>query len=182
MGRVLDATGLVLCAGLLGLGLWGRIDPPDYRGRFAEALLPYDEAIARLDAAHAAKGATAAFVAEAADIYDRATAYDWPPGLARVAVRDNWLLAAFALADPLLHQAGLKADGPLFAQFESFRYARALGRGFGICSQNALGFADLPPDRSIMRGLVRETSQILGVYGSVVEPGVVRPGDAVRAV
>jgi uncharacterized protein YcbX len=50
------------------------------------------------------------------------------------------------------------------------------------CVMTTLGFADLPPDRGIMRGLVRETGQILGVYGSVVEPGVVRPGDAVRAV
>ncbi len=143
MARVLDTIGLALCAGLLGLWLWGRLDPPDYRDRFAETLLPYDQAIARLDAAHAARGASAGFVAEATEIYDAATAYEWPPGLARVAVRDNWLLAALALADPLLRLAGLKMDGPLFAQFESFRYPRALGRGFGICSQNALGFADL---------------------------------------
>jgi hypothetical protein len=143
MTRAASAIGLALCLVLLALGLWGWIAPPDARDRFAEPLLSYDEALARLDAAHAAHGDSAAFVAEAVAIYDGATAYDWPPGLARVAVTDNWILAALAFADPLLHQAGLKADGPLFGQFESFAYERALGRGFGICSQNALGFADL---------------------------------------
>jgi hypothetical protein len=140
---LLNSAGLVLSAGLLLLGLWGRIDPPDYRGRFAEPLLSYDEAIARIDDAYAADGATARFVAAATGIYDAATAYDWPPGLARVSVRDNWILAAMAAADPVLYLVGLKNDGLLFGQFESFRYRRALGRGFGVCSQNALGFADL---------------------------------------
>jgi hypothetical protein len=143
VARLLNGAGLVVSAGLLLLGLWGRLEPPDYRDRFAEPLLSYDEALARLDAAHAAQGATSGFVAAAAEIYDAATAYEWPPGLARVSVRDNWILAALPVADPILHLVGLKNDGPLFGQFESFRYRRALGRGFGVCSQNALGFADL---------------------------------------
>jgi MOSC domain-containing protein len=41
-------------------------------------------------------------------------------------------------------------------------------------------FADLPADRSIMRTLVRERSQCLGVYASVEQPGVVSVGDAVE--
>jgi hypothetical protein len=60
-----------------------------------------------------------------------------------VSARDNWILTALPMADPILHLVGLKNDGLLFGQFESFGYRRALGRGFGICSQNALGFADL---------------------------------------
>ena len=56
-----------------------------------------------------------------------------------------------------------------------------IGVGCPRCVMTTLGFADLPPDRGIMRGLVRETSQILGVYASVVEPGPVRVGDAVLA-
>jgi uncharacterized protein YcbX len=56
-----------------------------------------------------------------------------------------------------------------------------IGVGCPRCVMTTLGFADLPPDRGIMRGLVRETSQVLGVYASIVEPGLVRVGDAVAA-
>lgn len=143
MSRALNGVGLAISVALLALGLWGRLAPPDDRGRFAENLVAYDDALARMDAAHAALGATPAFVAAATEIYDSATAYAWPEGLARVALHDNWILAALSLADPLLRATGLKPDGALFGQFESFRYERALGRGFGICSQNALGLADL---------------------------------------
>ena len=38
-------------------------------------------------------------------------------------------------------------------------------------------FAELPEDRSIMRTLVRETAQVLGMYTAVDEPGDVRLGD-----
>jgi uncharacterized protein YcbX len=41
-------------------------------------------------------------------------------------------------------------------------------------------FADLPSDRTIMRTLVRERSQCIGVYASVEQPGVVTIGDTVE--
>jgi uncharacterized protein YcbX len=47
------------------------------------------------------------------------------------------------------------------------------------CVMTTLEFADLPADRSIMRALVRETAQILGVYATVVEAGTVHVGDTV---
>ncbi len=50
------------------------------------------------------------------------------------------------------------------------------------CVMVTRGFADLPQDRSIMRTLVRENAQSLGVYATVVEPGVVRVGDALTFV
>jgi len=49
------------------------------------------------------------------------------------------------------------------------------------CVMITRGFAELPQDRGIMRTLVREASQELGVYARVLEPGVVRQGDAVTA-
>ncbi len=55
----------------------------------------------------------------------------------------------------------------------------AVPAGCPRCVMTTRGFADLPPDRSIMRTLVRETSQILGVYGTVVQPGTLRVGDPV---
>jgi len=48
------------------------------------------------------------------------------------------------------------------------------------CVMTTHGFADLPADRSIMRTLVRETDQVLGVYGTVVGAGTVRVGDEVE--
>lgn len=48
------------------------------------------------------------------------------------------------------------------------------------CVMVTRGFADLPADRSIMRTLVRETNQLLGVYARVLEPGPVAEGDDVE--
>ena len=48
------------------------------------------------------------------------------------------------------------------------------------CVMTTHGFEDLPRDPSIMRTLVREAAQKLGVYARVVEPGEVALGDAVE--
>ena len=45
------------------------------------------------------------------------------------------------------------------------------------CIMVTRAFAGLPEDRSIMRTLVRENRQSLGVYGTIVEPGEVKVGD-----
>jgi hypothetical protein len=117
--------------------------PADYRSDFAEPLFDYQTAIDKIDRAWAAYGATSSFFDKAVHIYADAIAFRWPPGMARVRFTDNWILASASFLDPVVLLIGLKKDADLFSQFESYRYERALGRGFGICSQNALGFADL---------------------------------------
>ena len=52
-----------------------------------------------------------------------------------------------------------------------------LGAPCPRCIMVTRAFAGLPEDRSIMRTLVRENRQSLGVYGTVVEPGEVKVGD-----
>jgi MOSC domain-containing protein YiiM len=41
-------------------------------------------------------------------------------------------------------------------------------------------FDDVPKDPQIMRTLVRENTQFLGVYANVVEPGEISVGDSVE--
>lgn len=163
MFRSLVRAGMLLLILLLGLGMYGLFHTPDFRSRFDEPLLGYDEALRRIARAHAEHGPGPRFLAESVSIYADATAYDWPEGLARVSVFDNWLLFLAASLDPLLEAAGLKSpERPFFAQFESYRYERALRRGFGICSQNAQGYADL---------LHREyglTTRMVGLGGHVI--------------
>jgi uncharacterized protein YcbX len=55
-----------------------------------------------------------------------------------------------------------------------------LGAPCPRCIMTTRAFAGLPEDRSIMRTLVRENHQALGVYGTVVQPGTVRVGDELQ--
>jgi uncharacterized protein len=48
------------------------------------------------------------------------------------------------------------------------------------CVMTTRAFADLPEDRSIMRTLVKHHRQELGVYASIIEPGMVRNGDEIE--
>ena len=50
------------------------------------------------------------------------------------------------------------------------------------CVMITHGFADLPRDPGLMRTVVREANQCVGVYASVLEPGRVREGDVVERV
>ncbi len=45
------------------------------------------------------------------------------------------------------------------------------------CVMITLPFADLPQDRGLMRTVVRDADQIIGVYATVREPGRVAVGD-----
>jgi uncharacterized protein YcbX len=48
------------------------------------------------------------------------------------------------------------------------------------CVMTTRAFADLPEDRSIMRTLVKHHRQELGVYASIIEPGMVQNGDEIE--
>ncbi len=75
--------------------------------------------------------------------YADSIAYVWPDGLAHVPMRDNWILHVLGCLDGWNVRAGLTEEPDLFSEFQSLRYERGFGRGFGICSQHSLGLVDL---------------------------------------
>jgi uncharacterized protein len=84
----------------------------------------------------------------------------------------------------ILFDAGVGADATGFVeQGWSGRRARIgtatveVGPPCPRCVMITRAFAEFPADRSLMRVLVRENQQSLGVYASIVEPGLVRTGD-----
>ncbi len=156
--------GVVACVSvlLLLLNVWGILHPVDKRVRFQTHPEPYSQTVESIEHLEQKEGLTAQFFSQANAIYHSGIAYQWPDGLARVRFRDNWILATAAYLDPLIYMLGLKRDAKLFSQFESFRYERALGRGFGTCSENALGLADL------LYRLYHANIHVVGLGGHVV--------------
>jgi len=130
-------------AALIMLNIWGIISPPDYRSGLNSHPQSYEQTISNIDALWIRFGSSKEFIREATKSYNSGIVYWWPKD-ASVSFKDNWILTLAQYMDPLIRLAGLKNDDePLFSRFESYRYERALGRGFGICSQNAVGFSDL---------------------------------------
>jgi hypothetical protein len=115
-------------------------------GASARALLgvpSVDSTISLIDRAYREDGTSPEFLAFASKAYSNAIVYSWYRSKTRVAISDNWLLWALAWVDKPLNWLGATDIDNLFSSYETTVWQRALARGFGICSQNALGFADL---------------------------------------
>ena len=82
-------------------------------------------------------------LAEITSAYADGIEYKWPEERAQVALTDNWIMHLMAYLDRPLNALGLTNVENLFSAYESISYKRALGRGFGICSQNSLGLVSL---------------------------------------
>jgi len=124
-----------------------RIFPLSYRQSLSPGLDSYAATLQQLDQAQT-QIARREFVELATTEYLAASAYEWPETLTRISYTDNWILWLASFTDPLLHMLDLQdRQNRVFRNFESFKYERALGRGFGICSQQALGLADLLTSR-----------------------------------
>jgi hypothetical protein len=115
-----------------------------------------------MDEAHVKASSERAFLEASVQVYAAETDYYWPRNRAQVHVADNWILYLMGYMDPLLVSMGLTDVDKLFSAYQSTRYERVLRRGFGICSQHAIGYADLLETRY---GI--DTS-IIGLEGHVV--------------
>ncbi len=96
-------------------------------------------------------------------IYNNGIAYIWPDQISSITFSENWILFLAQFLDPILTELNLqKASTNAFSNFESYKYERALGRGFGICSQNAIGLSNL------LNRLGNINARVVGLGGHVV--------------
>jgi len=148
-----------LQGGGLIINVYGLIISPYERPKGA---LPVQQVIQMMDRAYQKKGATHSFLEKATELYAQGIDYQWPQHKARVHPADNWLLWALAWADPAFMKLDLTNVENLFTAYESLSWERALARGYGICSQNSLGLADLLSSRYGIE------ADIIGLDGHVV--------------
>ena len=168
---------ILFCSLILAItSLYHRYYPIDYRQNinqtnfiFAEAIdhMSYQQIISKLDNLHKSSKKID-FIKRTNVIYANNIHYTWPDdidgkNLITISLFDNWILNLSSHFDTILVKLGLQSkDTNIFNRFESFKYHRALGRGFGICSQNALGISDLLKQRYNINSL------LVGLDGHVV--------------
>jgi len=128
---------------LLGLNLYGLAVPYDYRENFDKSLLPYNDALKQMDDAYVEFGPSVEFFKKSVKIYKNSINYVWPEDIAQVPLRDNYILHLASFFDGIFYDLKLVGTTDTFKMFESVKYERGFQRGFGICSQNALGLTDI---------------------------------------
>lgn len=160
--RALSVLAFSLAVMLLALNVFGLLFPNDQRSQFDLDLIPYSDVFEQLDEAYKKHGESPEFFKASVKIYNQSINYVWPEELSRIPVYDNYILYAASFFDELIYKAGLTASKTTFSQFESVKYERALQRGFGICSQNALGLTDILTRRYNIK------ANMVGLDGHVV--------------
>lgn len=166
--KVCTLCGFLCSCVLLSLEVAGWFFDHDHRDAFHPRPLGYEEAIQQITDLRGQTKSEEAFLSEAVRIYHQASAYAWPTQLTRISATDNWLLASMSILDLPLMYFGF-SQRKLFGEFESYTYTRAFRRGFGICSQNSLGFADLLFRRFGIK------IKMLGLGGHVVTMAEISP-------
>ena len=135
-----------------------KIYPKDWRKIINENKESYSTTIKKID--HLYKNqSTIEFLRGATNSYKESVSYKWPDkpiNMLTISLFDNWILHFSRFLDPLLAYLNVAdKNTQYFTRFESYKYQRALGRGFGICSQNAIGLADLLYSRYNIKANVR---------------------------
>lgn len=161
--------------GLFIINLYGLVgtsyDRPDDANPVSETIRATDRAWKQYQ-----KGETNRFefLQRSTLAYAEGTEYIWPKHEVRVAVTDNWLLWGMGYFDGVVAGLGLTNVDDLFRAYQSIDYRRALERGYGICSQNALGLASLLERRYGIEAdvIVLDGHVVVEAGGYLLDPSV----------
>lgn len=141
--KILPNFLIIASISILLTQIYGLFFPPDFRDRFTPTPAAYENALDLINGAYKDKGRTYDFIEKATKIYAQSIEYTWPKDISNIKFYDNWILYVLGFFDPIFYKLKLTNTPEAFSFFESTNYKRAFKRGFGICSQNAIGMADL---------------------------------------
>jgi len=112
-----------------------------------EEILPYKDAIKKLDDLYNMHGETLKFLEAATKIYFISKVpveYSWKEKYTKIKFQENWILYFFRKIEENQIKNGLKSKyGGAYIFYQSSDYKFALRRGISICSQDATSFANL---------------------------------------
>ena len=110
-------------------------------------ILPYESAIKKLDELYQIHGETLKFLSEATKVYfisKAPTEYSWKEKYTAIKFQENWILYFFRkFEENQINNGGKSRYNGSYIFYQSSDYKFALKRAISICSQDAMGFANL---------------------------------------
>jgi hypothetical protein len=160
---------LIFSLFILALNIYNMFFPTDYRndqylidGYFSKEnkkvlnyisegnrneILKYKDAIKRFDKLYLTHGESLEFLTEATKVYFMAKVpveYGWKEQYTKIKFHENWVLFFVRkFEEYIIDNGGKSKFGGAYIFYQSSDYKFALKRGIGICSQDAVGFANL---------------------------------------
>jgi len=160
---------LIFSLFILALNIYNMFFPTDYRndqylidGYFSKEnkkvlnyiseenrneILKYKDAIKRFDKLYSIHGESLEFLTKATKVYFMAKTpveYSWEKKYTKIKFQENWVLFFIRKFEEYqINNGGKSKYGGAYIFYQSSDYKFALKRGIGICSQDAVGFANL---------------------------------------
>lgn len=110
-------------------------------------ILPYKSAIIKFDKLYSIHGESLEFLKEATKVYFMAKApvkYGWKEKYTKIKFQENWVLYFVRKFEEIQISINRESKyGGAYIFYQSSDYKFALKRGIGICSQDAVSFANL---------------------------------------
>lgn len=142
-----NALTLFICvsfAGILVSQIYGEIFNPFENYAKSKNIGGLSLLLKELDDRFMTDGRSIKFIGFTSKIIGNYIKYEWPMDKEMMPFQENWILYGLRIFDPLISRFLLKSSEiELFGHVEVVGYERALRRGYGVCSQLALAFADL---------------------------------------
>ena len=112
-----------------------------------DEILEYKDAIKRFDKLYSIHGESLEFLTKATKVYFMAKTpveYSWKEKYTKIKFHENWVLFFVRKFEEYqIDNGGESKFGGAYIFYQSSDYKFALKRGIGICSQDAVGFANL---------------------------------------